>query len=108
MDWFWKFPHLDDEKRTKYYETLDRETSRLRGFVDQLLDFGRVESGQARYRLAPIDPVALITDAVNRFTSAPAADRHPIECHWLNVAQYEIRQLFFASATIVRIVFTPL
>ncbi|MBK7931231.1 MAG: hypothetical protein IPJ98_28245 [Bryobacterales bacterium] len=43
------------EKRRGYYEAQARATSRLRGLVETLLDFGRMEAGCQPYRFEPLD-----------------------------------------------------
>ena len=58
---------LDDARRRRYYDALDRETGRLRRFVDSLLDFGRVESGAARYDLERVAPSPLVSSIVDEF-----------------------------------------
>jgi signal transduction histidine kinase len=64
---------LDDVRRRRYYDALERETGRLRGFVDTLLDFGRVESGVARYEMEPMDPSPLVSHIVSAFREDPAS-----------------------------------
>jgi signal transduction histidine kinase len=56
-----------ESRRQQYYEVIARETSRLRGFVETLLDFGRMEAGGASYRLAPLDPAAFVRELVEEF-----------------------------------------
>lgn len=65
---------LDESRRRKYYDALDRETGRLRKFVDSLLDFGRVESGAARYDLERVAPAPLITAIVDEFRQDAASE----------------------------------
>ena len=52
---------LDDERRAKYYQALDRATNRLQKLVEGLLDFGRMESGAMVYRKQDLDAAALVT-----------------------------------------------
>jgi signal transduction histidine kinase len=63
---------LDDVRRRRYYDALEQETGRLRGFVDTLLDFGRVESGVARYDRESLDPAPLVSQIVAAFREDPA------------------------------------
>ena len=70
---------LDEGRRRKYYDALDQETARLRRFVDSLLDFGRVESGVARYDLERVAPAALVSAIVDEFKREPAGEERAIE-----------------------------
>jgi len=58
---------LEEERRTKYHQALERATRRLNKLVDGLLDFGRVESGAMVYQKRNIDPGILITSVVDEF-----------------------------------------
>jgi signal transduction histidine kinase/tetratricopeptide (TPR) repeat protein len=60
-----------DTQRVEYYRRIDRETGRLQRLVEDLLDFGRMEAGAREYRLAPLDPGALVRGVVDEF--APQA-----------------------------------
>ncbi len=57
----------DEIRRRQSYVFLDRETARLRRLVDDLLDFGRMESGRKPYLLAPHPLFALVRSAVADF-----------------------------------------
>lgn len=70
---------LDDVKRRKYYDALEQENRRLRGFVDTLLDFGRVESGAARYDMEPVEPAPFITQLVSAFRDDPASQGRMVD-----------------------------
>jgi signal transduction histidine kinase len=65
---------LEEERRTKYYQALDRATRRLQKLVEGLLDFGRVESGAMVYRKRDLDAGALVTSVVDEF-QREAGDR---------------------------------
>jgi two-component system phosphate regulon sensor histidine kinase PhoR len=67
-----------DERRRQYYDTLARETDRLRRFVETLLDFGRIQSGRASYRLAAVDAAALVRGVVEDFGRHAAAGARPV------------------------------
>jgi signal transduction histidine kinase len=64
---------LDERRRRRYYDALEQETARLRRFVDTLLDFGRVESGQARYEMTRLDPALFMQDVIERFRRDPSS-----------------------------------
>jgi signal transduction histidine kinase len=70
---------LDDTRRRRYYDAIEQEARRLRGFVDTLLDFGRVESGVARYEMERIDPAVLMRDVIDRFRQDPSSGGRDVE-----------------------------
>lgn len=67
-----------DDRRREYYAVLTRETDRLKRFVETLLDFGRMESGQLRYAMELHDPAALVAGVVEEFLHDTAARTHPV------------------------------
>jgi signal transduction histidine kinase len=58
-----------EERRQRYYKTLSRETERLHGLVEHLLDFGRMEAGKAEYNFESLDAEALIESVAAGFRS---------------------------------------
>jgi signal transduction histidine kinase len=58
---------LEDERRKKYYQALDRATGRLDKLVEGLLDFGRMEAGAMVYRKMDLDAGALVKSVVSDF-----------------------------------------
>lgn len=69
---------VTEERRSRYYAMLGRETERLHRLVESLLDFGRMEAGRAPYRFASLDAEALVRELVDDFRSETIAERHPI------------------------------
>ncbi|MBE3133530.1 MAG: hypothetical protein IMZ55_08650 [Acidobacteria bacterium] len=65
---------LEDERRARYYQVLDRATNRLQKLVEGLLDFGRMESGAMVYRKQDLDAAALVTSVLDEF-QREAGDR---------------------------------
>jgi two-component system phosphate regulon sensor histidine kinase PhoR len=63
----------DDElppaRRKPLYTAMGRSTTRLRGLVESLLDFARMEDGRKPYDLQPLDPSALVRRVVAEFES---------------------------------------
>lgn len=59
-----------DEKRRECLTIIERESLRLSGMIDNLLDFSRVERGRREYRSEPFDGDALV-----REWAAAAQDR---------------------------------
>ena len=66
------------DRRRQYYDVLARETDRLRRFVETLLDFGRMQAGATRYRLAPLDLSPCIAAVVEEFRNDQAAGSHAV------------------------------
>jgi two-component system phosphate regulon sensor histidine kinase PhoR len=58
---------LPQERRQSLYAALARSTERLRGLVESLLDFARMEDGRKPYDLRLIDPSALVSNVIGEF-----------------------------------------
>jgi signal transduction histidine kinase len=59
-----------------YYGALGRESRRLRAMVENLLDFGRIDSGRRTYEFEEIDAVQLVAHVAEEYTErSPAAAR---------------------------------
>ena len=52
----------DEDRRRLYFDILHKETGRLHGLVENLLDFGRMEAGRTQYRPESIDLYELVRD----------------------------------------------
>jgi signal transduction histidine kinase len=57
----------DESRRRQSYDFLERETARLQRLVEDLLDWGRMESGNRQYRIESFDAFLLVQDAVAEF-----------------------------------------
>jgi signal transduction histidine kinase len=57
----------DEPRRRQSYTFLERETGRLQRLVEDLLDWGRMESGNRQYRIESLDAFRLVQDAVAEF-----------------------------------------
>jgi signal transduction histidine kinase len=57
----------DPNRRQLYFDILHKETGRLHGLVENLLDFGRMEAGRIQYRPESIDLYELVRDAVRDY-----------------------------------------
>jgi signal transduction histidine kinase len=69
----------DDSRRRQSYLFLDRETNRLHRLVEDLLDFGRTESGRKQYRIEPHDAFQLVRAAVADFSQDATANGFQVE-----------------------------
>jgi signal transduction histidine kinase len=68
-----------EELRRQSYGVLVRETARLRGLVEGLLDFGRFEAGASAFRFDLVDLGALVRDTVSGFQDLVTANGFRVE-----------------------------
>jgi signal transduction histidine kinase len=59
-------------KRLEFYETMLRESHRLHGLVEGLLNFARLEAGQLECRLAAVEPAHFLREVVEDFQADAA------------------------------------
>ncbi len=71
----------DEPRRRQSYQFLERETGRLQRLVEDLLDFGRMESGRKQYSMEPHDALALTRAAVAEFREDSLASGFEVEMH---------------------------
>lgn len=57
-------PELSEEERQQFLATIIRETERLTRLITQVLDLEKFESGKETLAMQPIDPAAVLEDAV--------------------------------------------
>jgi signal transduction histidine kinase len=57
----------DEQRRRQSYTFLERETGRLQRLVEDLLDWGRMESGRRQYRIESVDAFLLVQETVAEF-----------------------------------------
>jgi len=69
----------DEARRRQSYVFLERETGRLQRLVEDLLDFGRMESGRKQYRIAPHDVFGVVRAAVAEFREEALAGGFEVE-----------------------------
>ncbi len=69
----------EEERRRDSYVFLERETVRLQRLVEDLLDFGRMESGRKQFRIASHDAFALVRAAVAEFREEAISTGFQIE-----------------------------
>ena len=62
------------DRLPEYYRALGKETRRLHGMIESLLDFGRMEAGRRAYRMEPTDPRELVERVLDEF-------RHTLDGH---------------------------
>jgi signal transduction histidine kinase len=71
----------EESRRRQSYQYLDRETTRLHRLVEDLLDFGRMESGRRQFHMETHDAFALVRAAVADFREEAMANGFEIELH---------------------------
>jgi signal transduction histidine kinase/tetratricopeptide (TPR) repeat protein len=69
----------DEGRRRRSYVFLDRETNRLHRLVEDLLDFGRMESGRKQYRMEFHDAFQLVQAAVADIGEQAVANGFQVE-----------------------------
>lgn len=62
-----------------YYRALGKETRRLCGMVESLLDFGRMEAGRHIYHMEDADAAELVRRVVDEFREEASANSHRVE-----------------------------
>jgi signal transduction histidine kinase len=60
---------ISEDRRQQYYDVLSRESERLHRLVEGLLNFGRAETGGARYHMEPVELADLIRAVAAEFES---------------------------------------
>jgi signal transduction histidine kinase len=69
----------EESRKQQAYTFLDRETTRLQRLVEDLLDFGRMESGRKQYRIDTCDAFELVRAAIADVSEQAAADGFRVE-----------------------------
>jgi len=67
------------DRLAQYYRALAHETRRLHRLVENLLDFGRIESGRRTYALEKTDAFTAVAQIVEEFRHSGAASQHQLE-----------------------------
>jgi signal transduction histidine kinase len=68
-----------EETRQQSYDILARESERLQGLVESLLDFGRIEARAFRYQHENLDPATLVDGVVAEFQEKVSANGYHVE-----------------------------
>jgi signal transduction histidine kinase len=58
---------VTEERKREYYEVITRESERLTGLINNVLDFSRIESGTRHYQLATTDLRDVVVNLVDRY-----------------------------------------
>jgi signal transduction histidine kinase len=69
----------DEARRRQSYAYLEHETARLHRLVEDLLDFGRMDSGRKQYRLAPHNAFELVRRTLAEFADQAQANGFRLE-----------------------------
>jgi signal transduction histidine kinase len=90
---------VGEEKKDEYYEVIVRESERLTGLINNVLDFSRIDSGRRRYQIARADLREIVSQLLDRYQyHLKAANiqltRHlPAESVWAPVDREAIEQV---------------
>ena len=71
----------EPSRQRQSYMILERETGRLQRLVEDLLDFGRMESGKKQYKKEPHDAFEIVRAAVEEFQKEAHAQGFAIDVH---------------------------
>jgi signal transduction histidine kinase len=69
----------DESRKNQAYTYLQRETGRLKRLVEDLLDFGRMESGRKQYQIEPHDVFGVVRAVVADFREEALAGGFEVE-----------------------------
>lgn len=69
----------DEARRQQSYVFLHHETNRLHRLVEDLLDFGRMESGRKQYRMETYDAFQLVRSTVDDFKEMAAENGFQVQ-----------------------------
>jgi signal transduction histidine kinase len=69
----------DESRKDQAYTFLQRETGRLKRLVEDLLDFGRMESGRKQYQIEPHDVFGVVRAVVADFREEALAGGFEVE-----------------------------
>lgn len=58
---------VNENRRQRYYEAMAADSGRLQRLVEELLNFGRMETGAMRYRLDPLDAAEVVRSVAADF-----------------------------------------
>lgn len=76
---------LSESRRQQSYVYLERETTRLHRLVEDLLDFGLMESGRKQYRVASHDAFQVVRATLSDFAEQAAANGFQVEAEFSSV-----------------------
>ena len=58
---------VSEEKKAEYYEVIGRESDRLSGLINNVLNLSRIEAGTQQYQLVTTDVRALLQEMLTRY-----------------------------------------
>jgi signal transduction histidine kinase len=84
----------DELRRQQSYVFLDNETTRLHRLVEDLLDFGRMESGRKQYRTETHNAFQLVRAAIADFTQHAEANGFSVEANLESAGSAEMATVY--------------
>lgn len=88
----------DESRRQQSYVFLDRETGRLHRLVEDLLDFGRIESGRKQYRIEAHDAFELVQATLADFSEHAETHGFIVESDFSFTATIQVDEEAFKRA----------
>lgn len=70
---------ISEDKRQEYYAIITRETTRLTGLINNILDFARIDAGRNEYTLRPSDIRETVRETYDSY--CPQMDHNGFEHH---------------------------
>ena len=70
---------IDDAERREFYRAMAVESERLHRLVEGLLNFGRLEAGEAHMRMEALDPSEVLESVAEEFQRSADAKAHRIQ-----------------------------
>ena len=67
------------DRLPQYYQALGKETRRLHGLVENLLDFGKIEAGRRTYQMEETDAVSSVSRIVDEFRESGTMNGHRLD-----------------------------
>lgn len=89
-----------DGEFTHYYQTIQRNASRLMNLINELMDFRKVESGSLKLKVKPNDLLAFLTPIIGEFADLPTQKKLTFEVK--DSADY--KQVWFDSNILEKII----
>lgn len=68
-----------DAEQKDFYSMLTDETARLKGLIEEVLDFSRLMENRVPYRLVPMDWIANLNETLSRFKTSVGLDDNAVQ-----------------------------
>jgi signal transduction histidine kinase len=75
-------PNLPEAKRIGYAGAVIESGKALLGLIDDILEYSRIDSGEALLQLGPLNPLYLIAGVAKTYSENAQAKNLKIDCDW--------------------------